>query len=91
MLFRTFVTRTNTRVERFSIDVQSSTGYSSIDEVGTPPLSGDQIDYRPPSRSKENKSRYRNEFGKERFVSWIKSIEWPFKKSGEEEIEQSGR
>jgi hypothetical protein len=58
-------------ISKFSIDVQSSTGYNPLTEVGTLPLSGDETPLSLPSSSGEK-------FGERRLRDWLDGIEWPY-------------
>src|SRR5262245_43044524 len=37
-------------LDKYSIDVQSSTGYNPLTAVGTPPVAADDVEYAQPSR-----------------------------------------
>src|SRR5579871_1137449 len=53
MLLRTFAVHLladGRSLKKFSLDVQSSTGYDPLTQVGTPPLAADDIDFELPSR-----------------------------------------
>jgi hypothetical protein len=56
---------------RFTIDAQSSTGFSQETEVGTPPLPADEIDYPRPSPGGRD-------FGQQQLVDWLDGIDWPY-------------
>lgn len=74
MLLRAFAQvapRTGCSVDKFSIDVQSSTGYNPITDVGTPPLPSAEITFSQPSRSGRI-------FGKQRLNDWLDAITWPY-------------
>lgn len=58
-------------VSKFSIDVQSSTGFNPVTGVGTLPLPGDDIPLSRPSTSGEK-------FGQQRLIDWIDKVEWPY-------------
>jgi hypothetical protein len=58
-------------IRKFSIDVQSSTGYDPVTGTGTPPLSADQITYSQPSRSGLR-------FGQHNLEDWIDGVAWPY-------------
>src|SRR5262249_42748905 len=74
MLLRAFARhamRTGRNISKFSIDVQSSTGFDPITGTGTPPLPADQIAYSLPSRSGLS-------FGRQNLQDWIDAISWPY-------------
>jgi hypothetical protein len=74
MLLRTFAVHLladGRSLKKFSLDVQSSTGYDPVTGVGMPPLAADDIDFELPSR--RNKS-----FGLQKLKDWIDGIEWPY-------------
>lgn len=74
MLLRAFTrqaTRTGRNIRKFSIDVQSSTGFDPLTNVGTPPLGAAQITYSQPSRSGQS-------FAMERLQDWIDGVAWPY-------------
>jgi hypothetical protein len=58
-------------LDKFSIDVQSSTGFNPVTSVGSPPLPADAITYSQPSRSGRA-------FGLQRLKDWLDGIEWPY-------------
>jgi hypothetical protein len=58
-------------ISKFSIDVQSSTGFNPITGVGRLPLAGHDIPLSPPSVSGEK-------FGRRRLIDWIDALEWPY-------------
>jgi hypothetical protein len=69
--FARYVARSNRGICKFSIDVQSSTGFNPDTNVGTPPVPADQITYSVPSKSGRD-------FGLERLEAWIDGIPWPY-------------
>jgi hypothetical protein len=69
--FARFAPLTGCSVEKFSIDVQSSTGYNPITNIGTLPLPSDQITFSQPSRSGRA-------FGKQQLEAWLDAITWPY-------------
>jgi hypothetical protein len=74
MLLRAFARHAATTgrdIEKFSIDVQSSTGYNPLTNVGSPPLGANRIVYSQPSRAGRA-------FGRQRLEEWIDAIEWPY-------------
>lgn len=77
MMLRTFARHgaSNGRdIRKFSIDVQSSTGFNPDTGVGTPPLPASQITYSQPSRSGRA-------FGRQRLEDWIDGVAWPYQGS----------
>jgi len=74
MLLRTFAryaASTGRNITKFSVDVQSSTGYNPVTGVGTLPSSASEIAVSRPSRSGEK-------FGRRRLVEWLDAIVWPY-------------
>jgi hypothetical protein len=74
MLLRTFARHaatTGRNIRKFSIDVQSSTGFDPATNVGTPPLPADQIIFSQASRSGRA-------FGRQNLRAWIDGITWPY-------------
>jgi hypothetical protein len=74
MLLRAFARHAATTgrdIHKFSIDVQSSTGFNPATGVGTPPLAADRITYSQPSRSGRV-------FGQQNLEAWIDGITWPY-------------
>ena len=57
--------------DKFSIDVQSSTGFDPLTGTGTPPLPAGQITYSQPSRSGQA-------FGLRNLRAWIDGVPWPY-------------
>ena len=62
---------TGRNLRKFSIDVQSSTGFNPITNVGTLPLPGHQITYSQPSRPGRS-------FAQQRLETWLDGITWPY-------------
>ncbi|MCI0701721.1 MAG: hypothetical protein L0241_11615 [Planctomycetia bacterium] len=58
-------------LDKFSIDVQTSTGYDPVTAVGTPPLAADDVSYSLPSAAAR-------QFGLRNLMDWIDGIEWPY-------------
>lgn len=58
-------------LDKFSIDVQSSTGYDPVTGVGTPPLAADDVSYSPPSRGGFA-------FGLRNLKDWLDGVTWPY-------------
>ena len=58
-------------MKKFSLDVQSSTGYNPVTRVGTPPLPANDIDYELPSASGRS-------FGLQNLIDWLDGVEWPY-------------
>ncbi len=74
MMLRTFarhVADTGRTLRKFSIDVQSSTGFNPTTRTGTLPLPACDIPLSQPSRSGRS-------FGLERLETWIDGIGWPY-------------
>ena len=69
--FARYIPAASGSVERFSIDVQSSTGYNPITGVGTPPLPAAEMTFSQPSRSGRA-------FGKQPLDAWLDAITWPY-------------
>src|SRR5437763_833491 len=69
--FARFAPQIGCTVERFSIDVQSSTGYNPVTGVGTLPLPSAQVTFSQPSRSGRA-------FGKQQLDAWLDAITWPY-------------
>jgi hypothetical protein len=63
-------------VTKFSIDVQSSTGYNPETGVGSLPFDGDHITFSSPSDAGKA-------FGKKNLKKWLDNIEWAYKKDEE--------
>lgn len=79
MLLRTFArysSETGRNIRKFSIDVQSSTGFDPITEVGTLPSPADKVIYSQPSRSGRS-------FGQAKLEEWLDQIDWPYQVSDE--------
>src|SRR4051794_19177065 len=62
--------QTGRNLAKFSIDVQSSTGFDPLTGTGTPPLPAGQITYSQPSRPGRS-------FGLRNLRDWIDGIAWP--------------
>lgn len=74
MLLRAFARHAavNSRnIRKFSIDVQSSTGFNPVTNVGTPPLPASQTTYSQPSKSGRA-------FGQQQLENWIDGVPWPY-------------
>jgi hypothetical protein len=74
MLLRAFARHaaaTGRNIRKFSIDVQSSTGFNPVTNVGTLPLPAAQITYSQPSRSGRSVAQRRLE-------DWLDGITWPY-------------
>lgn len=74
MLLRAFaieLSESGRKLDKFSIDIQSSTGFNPVTGVGVPPLAGDDITYSQPSRSGR-------QFGLQNLKNWLNEIEWPY-------------
>jgi hypothetical protein len=74
MMLRAFARHaaaTGRNIRKFSIDVQSSTGFNPVTNVGTPPLAAGQITYSQPSRPGRS-------FAQQRLEAWLDGITWPY-------------
>lgn len=69
--FARFAPAVGCTMARFSIDVQSSTGYNPETEVGLPPLPSEEVTFSQPSRSGQA-------FAKRRLDAWLDAITWPY-------------
>jgi hypothetical protein len=69
--FARYAARSGRNICKFSIDVQSSTGFNPVTNVGTPPLPADQITYSQPSKSGQA-------FAQRSLEAWIDGIAWPY-------------
>ncbi len=58
-------------LKKFSLDVQSSTGYDPVTGVGSPPLAADDIDFELPLRRNSS-------FGLRNLKDWIDGVAWPY-------------
>lgn len=58
-------------LRKFSLDVQSSTGYNPLTNVGTPPLAADNVPLEPPTR-------HNTAFGLQNLIDWLDGVEWPY-------------
>jgi hypothetical protein len=74
MLLRAFAVRLladGRSLNKFSLDVQGSTGYNPATGVGTPPRAADDIDFELPTRRN-------NSFGLQNLKDWLDGIDWPY-------------
>ena len=74
MMLRAFArhaTTTGRNIWKFSIDVQSSTGFNPVTDVGTLPLPATEIIYSQPSKPGRL-------FSQQRLEAWIDGINWPY-------------
>lgn len=74
MMLRAFARHaamTGRDIRKFSIDVQSSTGFNPVSNVGTQPLAAKGITYSQPSRPGRA-------FGQQRLEDWSDEIAWPY-------------
>jgi hypothetical protein len=69
--FARYAATTGRGLHKFSLDVQSSTGFDPVTGMGTPPLAADAITYSEPSR-------YARAFGRRRLAAWIDGVGWPY-------------
>ncbi len=58
-------------IDKFSIDVQSSTGFDPLTGTGTLPLPANQITYYQPSSAGLA-------FGRRNLEDWIDGVDWPY-------------
>lgn len=74
MLLRAFARHlldSGRNIEKFSIDVQSSTGFNPLTGIGNPPLPANQITYSQPSRAGQA-------FGMQNLRQWVDGSVWPY-------------
>jgi hypothetical protein len=74
MLLRTFAVRLladGRSLRKFSLDVQSSTGYNPLTGVGTPPLAADNIPLELPTGGQRS-------FGLQNLIDWLDGTAWPY-------------
>jgi hypothetical protein len=74
MMLRAFARHaaaTNRNIRKFSIDVQSSTGFNPITDVGALPLPANQISFAQPSKSGRA-------FAQQRLEDWLDGVAWPY-------------
>jgi hypothetical protein len=69
--FARYAAATGRNIRKFSLDVQSSTGFNPVTNVGTLPLPAEQITFSQPSRP----GRF---FAQQRLEAWIDGITWPY-------------
>jgi hypothetical protein len=62
---------TGRNIDKFSIDVQSSTGFDPLTDTGILPEQASQIIYSQPSRPGRA-------FGRQNLQDWIDAIPWPY-------------
>jgi hypothetical protein len=67
-------------VTKFSIDVQSSTGYNPKTEVGALPVPAENITFSLPSEAGKA-------FGLKNLKEWLDEIKWPYKNEAEDATE----
>jgi hypothetical protein len=58
-------------IDKFSVDVQSSTGFDPLTETGTLPLPAEQVTFYQPSR-------HGLAFGRRNLQDWLDGIAWPY-------------
>jgi hypothetical protein len=66
-----YAVSTGRSLTKFTIDVQSSTGFNPELGVGTPPLPAARISYSLPSRAGRD-------FGRQTLMDWIDGVAWPY-------------
>ncbi|MBX3583007.1 MAG: hypothetical protein KF810_14040 [Rhizobiaceae bacterium] len=69
MLFRCFVVTSGRNLTRFTIDVQSSAGYSQATDFGTPPLPADEVTLYASNTAA---------FGQARLRNWLTDTAFPY-------------
>lgn len=62
---------TGRNIRKFSIDVQSSTGFNPVTMVGVPPLNASEVTYFQPSRPGRA-------FARQRLEDWLDALAWPY-------------
>lgn len=68
MLFRSYVVQHQVDI-RYSLDVQSSTGYNPSTNFGNPPLASDEIEFYSASIQ---------QFGARKLRDWIDGVDYPY-------------
>lgn len=63
--------RTGRSLDKFTLDVQSSTGFDPLTQTGTPPQPAEQIRFSQPSRSGRA-------FGLQNLQQWLDGMQWPY-------------
>lgn len=74
MLLRTFAVHLladGRSLRKFSLDVQSSTGYNPLTGVGTPPLAARDVTLIQPPENQQS-------FGLRNLRDWLDGVEWPY-------------
>lgn len=69
MLFRTYLLESGMPLTKFSLDVQSSTGYFPSRKFGTAPKGASEIKFYKPTKTA---------FGLKKLKTWIDAIEFPY-------------
>ncbi|HEX3365576.1 hypothetical protein [Phenylobacterium sp.] len=69
MLFRAFIVSSGRELRRFTIDVQSSSGYNPVTQFGAAPTDGAGLNLYPPTNSA---------FGEANLRHWITGVEYPY-------------
>ena len=79
MLLRTFARHainSGRNIRKFSIDVQSSTGFNPATNVGSLPDAAAELSYSDPSTAGQA-------FGLNRLQEWLDSVPWPYDNAGD--------
>lgn len=69
MLFRSYALKSERKISKFTIDVQSSSGHNPATDFGAAPLSSDDIKLYDPNN---------DAFGKKKLKKWLDEIEYPY-------------
>jgi hypothetical protein len=67
--FACYAATTGRNLDKFSIDVQSSTGFNPQTNVGSPPLPANQITF----TQADDRS-----FGRQNLIDWLDGVPWPY-------------
>ena len=67
MLFRSFALKPGSTVKRFTLDVQSSSGFH--ENFGNPPLPGAEVKLYHPNNE---------QFGKKNLIEWLDGVKFPY-------------
>jgi hypothetical protein len=73
MLFRTFVIGSACALKKFTLDVQSSSGFNDFTQFGSEPRSGSDMDTTGKLYAPSNSS-----FGKQNLIDWLNGITYPY-------------
>jgi hypothetical protein len=75
--FGRFAAESGREIQKYTIDVQSSTGFDPVTGVGTPPLVADEVTFSQPSLSGQA-------FGLQRLRAWLDQVPWPYQQPSAE-------